>query len=370
MVFRVPTRITIRPGVRFELASAAMQHGWERVFLVFDPGLAACPWPDEIISELKSATLRVTSFSDVCPNPDIHAVDLLAEKLRSSGADVVVALGGGSVLDAGKCAAMLVHNSGSCADYEGKNRFRNRSVPFVAIPTTCGTGSEVTWVSVISDHANGRKFSVKDENMYPFMALVDSDLIETLPPSLIATTGMDALTHAIESFISKDSNPVSDALALAAIRLLFSGLESCFLDPKSSGHRETVMQASTLAGMSFGSADVGAVHCLSESIGGQCDLPHGLLNAVLLHPVLEYQTRAISDRLGELSREVFTRGENILEQIAVLSGALEVPSSRDIDVPEEKYGIIAALSERNNSNGSNRMKMEAEDYKILLRQLF
>jgi alcohol dehydrogenase len=311
----------------------------------------------------------VNSFDGVEPNPRTVTVDREAENARSAGVDLVVAIGGGSVLDAGKALSMLVTNEGSAREFEGRNRFTNPPTPFVAVPTTCGTGSEVTWVSVLSDPESKRKISIKGDGMFPTIAVVDADLIETLPPPLIAQTGLDALTHAMEAFVSRRANPASDALAAEAVRLLLANLALCVRNPEEARLREAVMRASTLAGMAFGNADVGAVHCLSESLGGLYDHPHGLLNALLLVPVFEYQFSEVHPRLEDLAaRTLFPSADalSLLDAVLSLVDALDLPGFDTLNVPPDASSEIAQMAVANNSNASNPREMAASDYEAIL----
>ena len=262
--YRMPTRVHIAPGCRERLPEVAASLGLDRVLLVVDPGLEATPWPEEVRRLLDDAGVGSQTFDQVEPNPRTATAARIAAGLSAGGSGGVVALGGGSVLDAAKAAAMLATNRGSAEDYEGANRYSIPPLPMIAIPTTCGTGSEVTWVSVLSHEASRRKISVKGETMFPDQALVDADLIATLPRDLIAWTGLDALTHALEATTCILANPVSDALAEKAIVLLFEYLERAADDVEGDGEaREAVMRASTVAGLAFSNADVAGVHCLS-----------------------------------------------------------------------------------------------------------
>jgi len=291
----------------------------------------------------------------------------MAENARRENPTVVVAIGGGSVIDAAKAIALLITNPGSCRDYEGANRFSMAPTPVVAVPTTCGTGSEVTWVSVLTDSSRGTKISVKGDGLFPAWALVDADLLATLPSSLVATTGMDTLTHAIEAFVGLASNPVSDQLATAAVRLVGENLALAVVDIGDREAREAMMEASTIAGIAFGNADVGAVHCLSEAIGGRCDLPHGLLNAILLAPVLRYQFEAISERLETLG--ALSGVGDVIARVDALGVAVGIPPFEGLGVEAKDFAPIAAAAEANGSNGSNRREMSARDYLAILEGL-
>jgi alcohol dehydrogenase class IV len=317
---------------------------------------------------LESAGFRPRLLLDVSPNPRVADVDRMAETARALRPSIVVAVGGGSVLDAGKGVALLVANPGSCADYEGSNKFARPAAPLIAIPTTCGTGSEVTWVSVLSHADQRRKISVKGDGLFPDWAIVDSDLLKTLPSSLVATTGMDAATHAIEAFIGRASNPASDALAASAVRLISEHIQGAVLDiAGNDADRDGVMRASTLAGMSFGNADVGGVHCLSEAIGGRHDLPHGLLNAVLLVPVLRYHGEAAASRLALLGR--LSGVGDVVRRMEALCATVNIPEFSGLGIPEDDFAAIAAAAEANGSNGSNPRDMAVVDYLAILRGL-
>ncbi len=375
--YRMPTRVHIKPAGRARLPEVAASLGLEGALVVVDPGLQATPWPEEIADLLDASGVRVAIFDQVEPNPRTTTAAGIAGILRDADLDGVVALGGGSVLDAAKAAAMLATNPGSAEDYEGPNLYANPPLPLIAIPTTCGTGSEVTWVSVLSHPPSRRKISVKGESMFPDQALVDADLIATLPPDLVAWTGLDALTHALEATTCRVANPVSDALAERAIALLFAYLERAAADIEDDLEaREAVMRASTFAGLAFGNADVAGVHCLSESIGGLFDVPHGLANAILLSPVLRYHRPHVERRLAELEALLDSgtdprvpaawRAGSFLDRLDGLTGRLETPSFSSFEISADDYPLIAEQAVANGSNGSNPQPMAEEDYLQIL----
>ncbi|MBT7401352.1 MAG: iron-containing alcohol dehydrogenase [Bacteroidetes Order II. Incertae sedis bacterium] len=361
-MFRLPTRVDFEPGCASRIPELIRQMGSVRPLVITDPGVRSTDWFEPLISTCSSCRIE----DQVSPNPKAEEVDTIAEVARSRGVDLVVGIGGGSVLDAAKAVAMLLQNPGHINDYEGKDQFRNGSAPFIAVPTTCGTGSEVTWVSVISTPKEGRKISIKGDAMFPRFALSDANLIRTLPPHLIAATGMDAMTHALESLIVRGANPVSDALATRAIFLLMGSLTSCASDPSHAAARGNVMLASTLAGMAFGNADVGAVHCLSESIGGLLDLPHGLLNTLLLSPVLTYQKDAIGPLLSSKLNLPF---DNLIERLKQLISALPLPDWTSLNISPIHFYQLAAGAEDNGSNSSNRMALTSSDYRTMLESM-
>jgi alcohol dehydrogenase len=262
---------------------------------------------------------------------------------------------------------MLIPNGGSVADYEGRNRYREDPLPFLAVPTTCGTGSEVTWVSVITVEQRQAKISVKGESMFPAWAIVDPDLIATLPPTLVAYTGVDALTHALEAYTCRAANPISDALAATAAGLLLRFLPRAVDDIAGDAEaREAVMRAATLAGMAFGNADVAAVHCLSETLGGRWDVPHGLANAVLLAPVLRYNLPSCEAKLAALAAVLPQDGGDgapaVLAAVESLVRELGIPAFSSLGIPREDYPWIADRATKNGSNASNPRPMGPGNY--------
>lgn len=370
-MFRLPTRVHLGAGVRRALPDVLEDLGANRVLLLSDPGLAATPWLAEV-AELVRRKAELIVFTAIAANPRAQTVDRIAA--RATGCDVVVGLGGGSALDAAKAVAMLLRNPAPVRSFEGREQFDHPSAPMIAMPTTCGTGSEVTWVSVLSVPAEGRKISIKGHSMFPHTALVDPDFLGTLPGDLVASTGMDALTHALEALVVRQANPVSDTLATEAVRLLLAHLPRAVTEADA---RDEVSRAATLAGMAFGNADVGAVHCLSESIGGLFDLPHGLLNGCLVGQVLAYQREAIEVPLAALDARLGGPGDAdaVIERVFELGRAVGIPSFEDlvtlpaiVGVPGSSFERIAELSAANGSNGSNRMTLDAGHYlEMLLR---
>ncbi|MEE8526297.1 MAG: iron-containing alcohol dehydrogenase [Thermoanaerobaculia bacterium] len=373
--FRMPTRVHIAPGCLARLPEAVRSLDAESVLLVVDPGLQATEWPRKAQRALTENDVRCEVFDAVEANPRTSTATAAAETIRGAGLKGVVALGGGSVLDTAKAAAMLAANEGRIEHLEGKNRYSRQPLPMVAIPTTCGTGSEVTWVSVLTHRPTRTKISVKGETMFPDQALVDAELIRTLPSSMVAATGFDALTHALEATTCRAANPVSDALAEKAIALLFRYLARAAEDVGGDAEaREAVMRASTVAGLAFGNADVAGVHCLSESLGGLFDVPHGVTNAILVEPVLRHHRPAIESRLADLDLMLSppdgeASADHFFAALGDLRRQLGIPGFAALKIPREGYPEVAAAAARNNSNGSNPQPMGAGDYLRILESL-
>jgi alcohol dehydrogenase len=366
--FRVPTRVLIAPGCLGQLAEIVAGYAPDKVLLVTDPGIEETGAPERVWQELAAREIEAITFDDVEPNPRAATVDRLAQWGREEGVSLVVGIGGGSVLDAAKAAAMVIPNGGTAESYEGRERFTENPLPFIAVPTTCGTGSEVTWVSVLTVEERQAKISVKGERMFPDWAVVDADLLVSLPSRLVAWTGVDALTHAVEAATCRLANPVSDALAEKAISLLFRYLRRAVADIAGDAEaREGVMRASTLAGLAFGNADVAAVHCLSETLGGRWNIPHGLANAVLLASVTRYNFDACAGKLATLDATLPPGcTEGFLPALDDLLRDLNIPHFRDLGIPADTYPWIAERAAQNGSNSSNARGMGAEQYLEIL----
>ena len=397
--WRLPTRVLVQPGAIGALLPQVAASLGTRVALVTDPGLEATPWPQRVEAALRGAGLSVPlRFAKVEANPRAATVDALAADVRDSRADLVVALGGGSAIDAAKAAAMLATNAGPCTSFEGKNKFSTKPLPLLAVPTTCGTGSEVTWVSVVTHEAQQRKMSIKGDLVFPAAAVVDAHVLRTLPHELVAYTGVDALTHAVEATLCREGvrNPISCTLAEDATALLFAHLRAAAdgarrESDEAEAARDGVLRASTLAGMAFGNADVGAVHCLSESIGGVWDVPHGHGNAVFLAATLRHHLAAedsarggahVRARLARLAARcaadapaamaraddrhkqsgAAATAEWFLSALDALVRDLRIPPFSALRLPRAEHARIAALAVANGSNGSNPRELRADDY--------
>jgi alcohol dehydrogenase len=373
MNYHMPTAIIFGPGALSELGGTVQDRlRSSRPLLVTDRGVVKAGIAEKLIS-LRPAT---PTFDEVEPNPRHKTVDRGGEIARELKPDLIIGLGGGSVLDAAKAIALLATNPGRIGDYEGREKYKTAPLPVLAIPTTCGTGSEVTWVAVITHTGRQFKMSIKGPQMYPAVALVDPDLLMTLPPHLVASTGLDALTHAVEAYTVKPASVITDTLALEALRLIFRSLPGAYRDIKNNAEaRESLMLGSLLAGMAFGNSDVGSVHCLAESVGSLYDTPHGVANAVFLPYVMEFNLEAAKAKYAAIAAvagiETKTKVEaagRLIEKIKQLSRDLSIPDFRELRIPENDFPLIAQKSFENNSNPSNPREATAADYLDILRR--
>lgn len=375
MRFHVPTRIYFGSGIIFQLKEIVEGNFKDsRLFLVTDQGILDSGIADKVLSQFQN----IQVFDKVEQNPKFNTVNRAGDIVREIKPDVVIGLGGGSALDAAKAVALLATNPGSIEDYEGKGKYRSPPLDVLAIPTTCGTGSEVTWVSVVTHTERMFKMSIKGPHMFPAVALVDPDLLVTLPPPLVASTGMDALTHAIEAFTVKQATYFTDIFAREALQLIFSSLERAYKDIKTDKEaREGIMLGSTVAGLAFGNSDVGAVHCVAEAVGSIYDTPHGIANSIFLPFVMEFNLPAAIDRYAEIARiagiekkDKNTAAQELIQKIKSLSQTLNIPSFRELDIQKDEFPELATKSFQNNSNPSNPREVGVEDYLLILEKAF
>jgi alcohol dehydrogenase len=375
MRFQVPTRIYFGTGMVSRLKEIIEEFSKSpRLFLVTDRGIIDSGIADKVFDAFPG----IQVFDEVEQNPKHPTVDKAGKIVRKIKPDLIIGLGGGSALDAAKAVALLATNPGNIEEYEGKGIYKTPPLPVLAIPTTCGTASEVTWVSVITHTERLFKMSIKGPLMFPAVALVDPDLLVTLPSPLIASTGMDALTHAIEAYTVKAANFLTDIFARESLKLIFQSLEKAYRDIKNDKEaREKIMLGSMIAGMAFGNSDVGAVHCIAESVGSLYDTPHGVANSVFLPYVMEFNLPAAKSRYADTARiagikekEDEAAAQKLIRKIKDLSCSLNIPSFRDLGIEKDKFAEIAEKSFQNNSNPSNPRDAGVADYTGILEKAY
>ncbi|MGB4367480.1 MAG: iron-containing alcohol dehydrogenase [Acetomicrobium sp.] len=374
--FELPTRIEYGVGVASKLGEEVRLLKAQKVSLITDPGIIKAGLLDKITSILKEEKLLYNVFDGVDPNPKDRNVERGAQVVRSFEADAMVAVGGGSVIDCAKAIGVLVSHDGKrIKDFEGKTAVKKPILPFIAVPTTAGTGSEVTFSAVITDRENNYKMTVRSPFMAAKVALLDPKLTVTVPPHITASTGMDALTHAIEAYTVKVSEPISDALALYAIELITNNLVNAVKNGENINARACMLVGSLLAGMAFSHSDVGSVHCMAEALGGVYDAPHGVCNAVLLPYVMEYNAEFCLERYARIAQamgEIFDTMEEgamkAVERVKKLSVDVGLPSFKSLRVKEEDLEKLADMAAKNISTKSNPREMTKDDYLTLFKR--
>jgi len=342
--FDVPTEIIFGPGSLSRLPDRAGRLG-ERVLVVSDPGVAAAGILDQVLAQVKTAGRRAEVTTEVEANPSIETVDRATGFYRKAGSQWILAVGGGSAMDVGKAVALMAVHPGPLTTYEGVGKVPGPVAPLVCIPTTAGTGSEVTVFSVITDRQRPFKMAIGSSHLVPRLALCDPELTLSMPQPLTAATGMDALTHAIECYSNTVYHPMSKALALEAIRLIGAALRRAYANGRDLDARTDMLLASTMAAMAFTRTRLGNVHAMSHPVGAHFNVPHGVANALLLPYVMDWNLTgcldtypAIAAALGEGTDGLAPRAAAVVAVDAVrqLARDLGIPERlRDVDVTRE-----------------------------------
>ncbi len=283
-------------GARKLTGQYAFNLGARKVLLVTDPGVIAAGWSDEVISSLEKEGLSCTVFSTVTPNPKAEEVMEGAEVCRNEGCNAIVGLGGGSPMDCAKGIAVVSTNHQHILSFEGVDKVEVPMPPLICVPTTAGSSADVSQFCIINNTQDKVKIAIVSKAVIPDLALIDPMVTTTMDPFLTACTGMDALTHAIEAFVSTGSSMITDIHALEAIKILSSSLVDAVKTPDDIVLRSKIMYGSMEAGLAFSNAILGAVHAMAHSLGGLLDLPHGECNSVLLEHVIAFNFSAVADK--------------------------------------------------------------------------
>lgn len=348
-VFECPTRVFYGFGASAHTGERLTEVGIRRPLLVSDPGVAASGLVDRIVEPIRSARIDAVVYAETAQNPTTENLDQIVELYRHSGCDGLVGLGGGSSMDAAKAASVLLENGGSIWDYRGKDLVPRPGPPVVCLPTTCGTGAEVTFVVVITDPAEHFKIVCVDRNLAARVAMVDPELVLTAPPAVIAATGADALSHAIESYLNLGSDPLLDSLNIRAIRMIGENLRRAVYDraPEAVGQ---VSLASLMAGIAFNMNANAIVHAASTPVTAHHGVPHGVANAIflpagldVLRPACEAKLAQIAVALGEdvAGLDVSEAAGRGVEAVRQLLRQVELPATlrewgldpNELDIP-------------------------------------
>lgn len=290
--FSVPQNITVGKGSLAKLPEIAKKSGGSHAFLMSGPHLAKMGLVEKAANSLKSAGIAVDTFTDIEGNPSVETVDKATAAFKEAGADFIVAFGGGSPMDVAKAVGVTAKYGGSITEYEGAHKVPGPIIPLIAIPTTAGTGSEVTTFSVITDHSRDYKLTVFSYEILPAYAILDAELLTTAPASVAAACGIDAFIHAEEAYISTAASPFSDAMAEKAMSLIGKNIRRFVANRGDIEAAESMLVGSLFAGIAFSFARLGNVHAMSHPVSAFFDVPHGVANAVLLPVIAEYNALA------------------------------------------------------------------------------
>jgi alcohol dehydrogenase class IV len=286
--FHIPTKVVRGIGAVEQLGEEAKALGAKRALVVTDKNLVEAGLMEKVEEPLKSAGLKVDIFDEGVPDPTVKLVEKGMAVIKKASYGVIIGVGGGSNIDAAKAMSVMANNPGSICDYEGSDKFAKPPMPIIAVPTTAGTGSEVTYASVVTDTERDYKFVVWSSLLPPKVAILDPQMPATGPVMVRISAGMDALTHAVESYVSKNANPYSESLALSAIKLISENLRMSIADANNAEAMANMQLAANMAGMAFTNTRLGVVHAIALPPSALFHIPHGIANAILLPYGMEF----------------------------------------------------------------------------------
>lgn len=371
------------PGAREVLPQEIKRLGLHKAFVATDKDLIKFGVADKVLKVLENAGIPYEIFSEIKPNPTVSNVKAGVEAFAKSGADFILAIGGGSSIDTSKAIGIITNNPdfSDVVSLEGVAPTRKKSVPIIALPTTAGTAAEVTINYVITDEENHKKMVCVDPNDIPAVAIVDPELMYSMPKGLTAATGMDALTHAIESYITPGAWAMSDMFELKAIEMIAQNLKAAVDNGKDVVAREAMSQAQYIAGMGFSNVGLGIVHSMAHPLGAFYDTPHGVANALLLPYVMEYNAESpaapkyinIAKAMG-VDTTGMSEAEGVkaaIEAVKALSLSIGIPQKlHEINVKEEDIPALAVAAFNDVCTGGNPRPTSVEDIEALYHKAF
>ncbi len=378
--FFAPNKISFGDGVAEQVGDEIRNLGGTCVLIVADPGVAATSFFTNIKKCIIDTGIKAEVFTGVVPNPVDEDCLKGYEFAKSVNADLIVTIGGGSSMDTAKTIATLMTHGGKPEDYYGDSKLTKAIAPLIALPTTSGTASEVTPFAVITDTKTRIKMNILDPKVVPKVALVDPLLTVSLPKHLTASTGLDALTHAIEAYTCTLANPLTDTLALKAITLIVKNIRQAYEKGDDAEARAGMSLGSLIAGLAFGNADVGGVHCMAEAIGGFYDTPHGVANSIFLPLLMEFNIPADPQKHADIAaamgldikgldtEEAAMKGVEAVQELCIELG---IPKFKELDgVKREDFAALSKGAANNVSVDSNPRKAGEKEYLELFEKAY
>ena len=347
--FTIPPTVITGIGAAEQVGESGKRLGGQKALVVTDPGIAKLGYADGVVKQLNTAGIGASIFEDVTPDPTLQNVNDGLEQYRSDGCDLIVSIGGGSAIDCGKGIAVILTNDDPLAEYMGVDKIPNPGAPLIAIPTTAGTGSECTKVTVLTDTEHNVKMVLSSPCLLAQVALIDPLLSLTTPPHLTAAVGVDALTHAIEAYISKRAQPITDALALKAIRLISGSMRQAWASGENIEARTDMMIGASIAGMAFSNSSVALVHGMSRPIGAYFHIHHGLSNSVLLLDVMEFSVVGTPARFADIARamgepvdglSLMGQADRAIAAVERLINDIQMPRLGEIGINLDKFEAV------------------------------
>ena len=379
----LPRILQVGDGASQEAGNILNSLDCKRPLIVTDGMMVQLGYVARLQQSLEAASITADIFQDTVPEPTVSSIQAGVDKVRDGNYDSIIAIGGGSPIDSAKAIAILGKYGGVMRDYKFPRVVNEPGLPIIAIPTTAGTGSECTKVTIITDETNDEKMLCVGIGFMPTAALVDYSLTLSLPPRTTADTGIDALTHAMEAYVSKKASLYSDSQAIAAMKLLTSNLRKAFQDGSDQKAREEMMLGATLAGVAFSNASVALVHGMSRPIGAFYHVPHGLSNAMLLPMVTEYSIPAAPERYADCARAMGVANEGDSDQTAnsklmaelyAINKELQVPTPEQFGIDRDHFfnnlQVMAEQALASGSPGNNPRVPSADEIIEIYRKLW
>ena len=375
--FFMPTQVVFGRGKVSEVGERAKAFG-DKGLVVTDKGLLATGLVDRVLHSLDKAGVSYLVWSDIVPNPRDVDIERGAAYAIEQKIDYMIAIGGGSAMDTAKAIGAIMTNGGKCEDwYEGN--LEKPIAPLICIPTTCGTGSEVTHESIVNNTKTLEKDCIWGPMVSASLTILDSEMLDKLPAKILSSTGMDALTHAVEAYVCKVSNPLTDALAIQAIEMIGKNIVKA-VNEHDSEALDAMLAASTMAGMAFGNSDVASVHSISEALGGFYDIPHGVANAMMLAPVSRLSIAGAPEKYADVAKALGIDIEGMdtvaaanagVDYIQKLSDTLNIPRFSELDIVDPKDFLRLAKTAANaDETFDNPVLMKEEDFIALFEKLY
>lgn len=349
--FYIPSVNKLGAGCLADAINSMKDFGFHKALIVTDSVLNQLGVVNKVSELLAKSGIVSVTYDGTAPNPTVENVEAGLALLKEHQCDCVISLGGGSPHDCAKGIALVAANGGKIADYEGVDRSEHPQLPLIAINTTAGTASEMTRFCIITDTARHIKMAIVDKNVTPILSVNDSELMIGMPKGLTAATGMDALTHAVEAYVSTAANPITDACALKAVTMISESLRKVVENGGDTAARENMAYAQFLAGMAFNNASLGYVHAMAHQLGGFYNLPHGVCNAVLLPHVQAYNIQAAAGRLKDIAQAMGVDvsamndeqgAQACIEEIRKIAKDVGIPAGlKELGVKEEDFKTLA-----------------------------
>ncbi len=375
--FYIPSSNLMGPSCLADAATAITSHGFKRALIVTDKHLTEMGFVKQVTDLLEKSGVESIVFDETKPNPTVGNVEAGLAKLQETECDCVISLGGGSPHDCAKGIALVATNGGEIKDYEGVDQSAKPQLPLISINTTAGTASEMTRFCIITDEKRHIKMAIVDKHVTPMMSVNDPELMLAKPASLTAATGMDALTHAIEAYVSIGATPITDAVALKAVEMIQANLRQAVEKGDDIVARDNMAYAQFMAGMAFNNASLGYVHAIAHQLGGFYDLPHGVCNAILLPHVQRYNSEVAAARLADVAASlgVDIKGmsdsdaaASAIEAICQLSSDIKIPAGlAELGVKEEDFDVLAENALRDACGFTNPKQATHEEVIAILK---